>query len=233
MLSASTEIFFPSLFTPFELSQMNMKDHESTPTPRSHVHRIEPLTNSGEPYFSEDLDPRVQLGQSAVAGRGLFAIAPISRGDVVWRDMSTPSSTAGEVTLEELGRWEPQRRERFLMLAWQKRPGVFETGCSLDDPTFESSWASDYYNHSCDPSTVYDIRDGTITLIAARDIMPGEEITYDYVTEGGPLEFDCRCGASSCRGKYRAEDWQRSDIQERYKGHFLPQVQMLIDALEK
>ena len=36
-----------------------------------------------------------------------------------------------------------------------------------------------FQNHSCDPTTWW-VDD--ITLVARRDILPGEEITYDYGT---------------------------------------------------
>lgn len=56
-------------------------------------------------------------------------------------------------------------------------------------------------NHSCHPNAI--IRNDS-DLYALRDIVPGEEITYDYSTTslGGPsnqMEMLCRCGAKNCR----------------------------------
>lgn len=83
-------------------------------------------------------------------------------------------------------------------------------------------WPSaDYVNHSCDPNGR--LR-GAITLVADRPIAPGEEITFDYATcDSQPYnEFECRCGAATCRGRVTAEDWRRPDLQARYGEAFSP-----------
>ncbi len=60
-----------------------------------------------------------------------------------------------------------------------------------------------YFNHSCDPNA--GIR-GYNELFAVRDIMPDDEITFDYSTVVGmaPInaiwEMNCACGSSNCRG---------------------------------
>ena len=63
-----------------------------------------------------------------------------------------------------------------------------------DDP---NTWAPQ--NHSCEANTGY----VGLNVVALREIRPGEELTLDYSAlineEGEP--FDCRCGASSCRGR--------------------------------
>jgi hypothetical protein len=87
---------------------------------------------------------------------------------------------------------------------------------------------ADYINHSCEPNALLS---GQIALVARRDIAPGEEICYDYaMTDGSPYdEFPCSCGADSCRGHITGSDWQRPDLQARYRGHFSPYLQRRID----
>ena len=46
----------------------------------------------------------------------------------------------------------------------------------------------------------------------------------------GPAAFFLR--ARYCRGVLTENDWRRTDVQERYRGHFHPLVQALIDAGE-
>jgi hypothetical protein len=60
-----------------------------------------------------------------------------------------------------------------------------------------------FVNHSCDATS---LPLGSICEIAVRDILPGEQVTSDYVTLNldGPLT--CRCGSSLCRGVMRPED---------------------------
>lgn len=89
-----------------------------------------------------------------------------------------------------------------------------------------------YVNHSCNPNSGFD---GQIFLVAMRDIEVGEEITYDYAIVMIPNEssrsyfsFDCLCGHGACRGKVTEHDWQRQDLQERYRGYFSHSVEKLI-----
>jgi SET domain-containing protein len=49
-----------------------------------------------------------------------------------------------------------------------------------------------YINHSCRPNCYIHIVDGTIWIRAARTIRRGEELTYNYNTDGEGL-IRCRC----------------------------------------
>jgi uncharacterized protein len=49
-----------------------------------------------------------------------------------------------------------------------------------------------YINHSCKPNCYADIRGGVIWIRAARRIPRGEELTYNYHTDGEGL-ITCRC----------------------------------------
>jgi SET domain-containing protein len=49
-----------------------------------------------------------------------------------------------------------------------------------------------FINHSCQPNCYIDIRDGIIWIRAARAIRSGEELTYNYNTDGEGL-IRCRC----------------------------------------
>lgn len=65
-------------------------------------------------------------------------------------------------------------------------------------------------NHSCDPSCLIAVhwpqdtgRALSATLVARRDIAPGEELTWDYAqTEAYSIAApECRCGSANCRGR--------------------------------
>ena len=49
-----------------------------------------------------------------------------------------------------------------------------------------------FINHSCRPNCWIEVADKTIWIRAARTIEPGEELTYDYNTEGDKV-IPCRC----------------------------------------
>lgn len=78
---------------------------------------------------------------------------------------------------------------------------------------------ADHINHSCEPNAGMH---GQISLVAMRDIVPGEEVCFDYaMTDSSDYdEFDCACGTPSCRGRVSGRDWLRSDLQARYAGWF-------------
>lgn len=88
---------------------------------------------------------------------------------------------------------------------------------------------ADYFNHSCNPNAGIT---GHAGLVAMRNIMPGEEISFDYaMSDGTPYdEFTCGCGAQNCRGRVTGNDWQIEELWERYNGYFSPYIQRRIDA---
>jgi SET domain-containing protein len=64
-----------------------------------------------------------------------------------------------------------------------------------------------FLNHSCAPNSEAVSENGRVWIVALRDILPGEEITFNY---GYDLidyeEHPCRCGAPQCAGYIVAED---------------------------
>src|SRR5215471_18468838 len=55
-----------------------------------------------------------------------------------------------------------------------------------------------FINHSCRPNCYIDIKKGTIWIRASRRIRRGEEISYNYNTDGEGL-IKCRCEPSCQR----------------------------------
>src|SRR3990167_1792280 len=74
-----------------------------------------------------------------------------------------------------------------------------------------------YMNHSCDPTAYINCK--LFTICALRDILPDEEITFDYNT----TEFDmsekiypCLCGANGCLGQISGWVNLSTDMKEYY-----------------
>ena len=71
------------------------------------------------------------------------------------------------------------------------------------------------FNHSCSPNA--GIRDDKF-LVAIEDILPGEEIVYDYSTtiEENDWTLQCKCGSPSCR--HIVGDFSKlpAELQKRY-----------------
>jgi uncharacterized protein len=89
---------------------------------------------------------------------------------------------------------------------------------------------AEWINHSCDPNAGML---GQIVLCAMRDLVMGEEVCYDYaMSDGCPYdEFECSCGADTCRRRVTGNDWQLPDLWTRYAGHFSPYLQRRIESL--
>ena len=57
-----------------------------------------------------------------------------------------------------------------------------------------------YINHACVPNCYTQVIGDTIWIRAARNIRKGEELTYDYATDGeGTIQCRCRPG---CKTKF-------------------------------
>jgi uncharacterized protein len=159
-------------------------------------------------YLSSKLEGRLKADES---GNSIFAINPIKKGELI--------AVFGGVVYE----WETfihlPERERMLCLQVEDRHFL------VPRPIGEG----DYVNHSCNPNAGLS---GQIGLVAMRDIKIGEEVCFDYaMCDTMPYdEFECLCGAPTCRGSVGGNDWQRPELQKRYAGFFSPHVQRRIDA---
>ncbi|KAJ9505350.1 hypothetical protein QJQ45_028258 [Haematococcus lacustris] len=59
----------------------------------------------------------------------------------------------------------------------------------------------EYINHSCNPTAFFDTAERQ--LVALRDIQPGDEVTFNYVSTEFDMAtpFDCHCGEEGCFGR--------------------------------
>ena len=74
-----------------------------------------------------------------------------------------------------------------------------------------------FVNHSCHPNCETDQIRGKMWIIALRDIVPGEELTYDYNLYDGDDDAPCRCGAARCRGSLYSRSHLRKLAKKRAK----------------
>jgi hypothetical protein len=157
-------------------------------------------------------------GTSRIHGRGVIAAEPIAKGERLMEFGGLAISAADIET--------DLYRARSIWLAVDEIYLALPEG----DPTPS---LDENLNHSCDANAWLD---DEVTLSARRDIAAGEEITLDQ----GTWNFDddeyvwdqdrCTCGAAACRKSLTNDDWARPDVQERYRGHFHPRVQQMIDT---
>jgi hypothetical protein len=171
------------------------------------VSRAEPFNDTG--YFSPALEEVFVVGE----GFSVRARRRIASGEllVVFCGALYPTSALTDL---------PEQQVR--------RGLQVDDGCFLL-PTFHHP--ADSINHSCHPNAGLS---GADRLVSLREIAEGEGVVYDYaMSDGSPYdEFECRCGALECRGQVRGTDWQRLELQQRYRGYFSPYLQKRIQAMQ-
>ena len=142
------------------------------------------------------------------SGFGMYAATSIAPGERISHGEGQPHTL---VTRAHAAANWPARERRWLE----------QYGYPLNDEVLVT-WSADPeqwspINHSCDPNAWIEGLD----LVARRPIEAGEEISVEYATfvAGAGESFDCRCGASDCRGKVTPEDWRLPEIRRRYEEH--------------
>ncbi|HET6451462.1 MAG TPA: SET domain-containing protein [Spirochaetia bacterium] len=82
----------------------------------------------------------------------------------------------------------------------------------------ESGDVDDLFNHSCDPNAWVKIQGRTVELRALRDILPGEQICFDYSTimDEDDFTMKCACGSPHCRGTIRDGRLLPDEVWNRY-----------------
>jgi hypothetical protein len=153
------------------------------------------------------LDGRVAVAPSTIEGLGLFAAAPIRRGEVV----------------EVLGGTAMTDAEVRAALARGERYDGIALSADRNLRIEPADWPGIHGNHSCDPNLWMG---GEVTVEARRDIPAGVELTVDYAlyTIASWWSMACRCGSPLCRRVVTGDDWRRPELGARYRGHFAPVV---------
>jgi uncharacterized protein len=119
----------------------------------------------------------VEVRQSRIHGKGLYALRAFAPGEVVLRWNLSQTITREELASlppDELRYTHPLDNERVLIVQPPER----------------------FVNHSCNNNTeVREFCDVAIVSIAC-----GDEITSDYGSDGSAVSFECQCGSTNCRG---------------------------------
>jgi SET domain-containing protein len=133
-----------------------------------------------------------EIRPSPIQGLGGFAIRPIDRGTRVV-----------EYTGERITHAEADARYDDASMP-RHHTFLFTVDARTVIDAAVGGSAARFLNHSCEPNCAPVLEAGRVYIETARDIQPGEELTYDYAyrREGGEPEerYACRCGARRCRG---------------------------------
>ena len=129
---------------------------------------------------------KVEFRDSAIDGRGVFALRRFEPGDVIVA--YAPKHRRVDV-------WSPESQ----LAAQTKVTLLSDDGTVIiPDTSVPGGWLC---NHSCRPNaSIHSRGEGRVECL--RTIIPGEEITtfYGWVTRNQPERDTCHCSASNCRG---------------------------------
>ncbi len=149
------------------------------------------------------ISPKATVKESHIHGKGLFAIEPIAKGDIV--------CVKGGYILnrQTLGGMPTWYRVAEVPIAEHLFIGPFHEE--------EREGGMIFSNHSCEPNIGVQ---GQIIFVAMRDIQVGEELTHDWATtDDEEYEMACNCDAVTCRKIITGRDWQEKELQEKYRGY--------------
>jgi uncharacterized protein len=123
--------------------------------------------------------PKIKRRRSKLHGYGVFAGEPINKNKRI-------IDYAGQLITNKQSL---NREDRYLRKGciW-----VFRVNRAWSRDANVDGNVARFINHSCTPNCWIDVVDKTIWIRAARNIKPGEELTYDYNTEGDKT-IPCRC----------------------------------------
>jgi SET domain-containing protein len=123
--------------------------------------------------------PKINRKRSKLHGFGVFASEPINKNKRI-------IDYAGELITNKQSE---KREDRYLSKGciW-----VFRVNRNWSRDAAVGGNVARFINHSCKPNCYIDVVDKTIWVRAAKPIARGEELTYDYNTEGDKI-IPCRC----------------------------------------
>ena len=126
---------------------------------------------------------RLEIRQSSIHHRGVFALEPIPAGRKVI-----------EYTGERISRRETKRRGmgRITYLF------TLDQYWTIDGAVGGSG--AEIINHSCEPNIYTKVFKGHILYMSKRNIRRGEELTVDYLFSKEIGRVPCSCRAPNCRG---------------------------------
>jgi hypothetical protein len=157
------------------------------------------------------LSSKAEVRKSPIHNLGLFANAKIRKNDTVAILGGT------KLTDEEVDQ---------LIKIGERYDGV-ALNLNSNLAIAPKDWLGIHGNHSCDPNLW--MKD-EVTIVARRDIKVDEELTTDYAmyTISKKWSMECRCGSLLCRDFITGNDWKLHELQDRYRGHFSPFIEMMI-----
>jgi SET domain-containing protein len=144
---------------------------------------------------------RIAVRNSPIHGRGVFALRRIPRGTRI-------IEYKGKLITDK----EADRRYSRVQ-AHSPHTMLFSVDDGLVIDATRKGNSARWINHSCAPNCEIEEERHRVFIEARRDIVPGEELTYDYNlqigekhTKAAKREHACFCASRRCRGTMLGEE---------------------------
>jgi len=138
---------------------------------------------------------RIQVRRSGVHGKGVFALQDLAEGETV-------IEYVGEIIS-----WDEAQDRHPHDPNDPNHTFYFHVNEDRVIDALHGGNSSRWINHSCDPNCEADEENDRIFIKAIRNILAGEELSYDYgliidepYTKKLKAEYPCWCGSANCRG---------------------------------
>ncbi len=163
------------------------------------------------------LSKKLETRSSTVSGKGTFAKIDIKKDELL--------AAFGGNVITINPQWKKLPKELGYLYI------QIDDNLCIGAESMKDIGDGDYLNHSCDPNSGIK---GQIFLVASKDIVKNEEITFDYamVLSGNSFKMHCSCKSKNCRKIVSSEDWKSQKIQKKYKGFFSWYLQNKIKKLK-
>jgi SET domain-containing protein len=180
------------------------KSKSRTPSRKATTTPTKPVAAKQPAVVARPVNKYFELRESAIQGRGGFAIRTIPRGTRIIEYVGERiSNEEADKRYDDGGMG---RHHTFLFSIDSK---------TVIDAAVDGNEAR-FINHSCAPNCEAIDERKRIYIEAIRTIAPGEELTYDYAYERDGTEdeewervYMCKCGAPTCRGTILAPQKKR------------------------
>jgi len=138
---------------------------------------------------------RIEVRRSGVHGKGVFALVPIAKGEIIIEYLGEVISWKKALKRHPHDPKDPHHTFYFHI----DKKHVIDALHGGND----ARWI----NHSCEPNCEADEAGGRIFIRTLRKLKAGEELNYNYglvidepYTPSLLADYPCRCGAPTCRG---------------------------------
>jgi SET domain-containing protein len=151
-------------------------------------------TSNSNSAVQKSSSRRIQVRQSGVHGKGVFALQDIAKGETVIEYIGEIISAQEAEDRHPHDPSDPNHTFYF----------------QIDDDhvidALHGGNSARWINHSCAPNCKPSVEDGRVFIKAKKNIAAGDELNYDYgliidepITQKLMAQYPCWCGSSNCR----------------------------------